>query len=317
MTNHRDPRNFEPETLVEVTDVTLQNRHLLRPSAELNDLMIGVLGRAQRMYEMIVCCAVAASTHLHLLVVPRNPEHLAQFMCFTKTNLSKEIGRLYGWPGKLWAGRYRMVPVSWEERAQVRRLEYLLSHGVKELLVDRVVDWPGVHSAEALTEGKVLVGHWYDRTKERAARQLKGKNVDREDFATEERLVLSPIPCWAHLPPSTVRQRVAEIVARIDEAGARERRRTSRRSLGVKKVLRVRPHKRPRRVEKSPKPRFHAATTRVLRQLRDAHAEVVAAFREASARLLAGEVDVVFPEGTFPPGLPFVPFVTGARGHPV
>ncbi len=203
---------------------------------------------------------------------------------------------------------------SWEERAQVRRLEYLLSNGVKELLVDRVAEWPGVHSAEALVEGKTLVGHWYDRTKEGAARRLKGKVVDPEDFATEEHLVLSPIPCWEHLPPPTLRRRVAEIVARIDEEGARERQRTGRRSLGVKKILRVRPHKRPRRVEKSPKPRFHAATKKVLKQLRDAHAEVVAAFRAASARLLAGEVDVVFPEGTFPPGLPFVPFAS--RGHP-
>ena len=62
---------------------------------------------------------------------------------------------------------------------------------------------------------------------------------------------------------------------------------------------------------------LHAATKKVLKQLRDAHAEVVATFREASARLLAGEVDVVFPEGTFPPGLPFVPFAIGARGHPI
>ncbi len=161
------------------------------------------------------------------------------------------------------------------------------------------------------------MGHWYDRTKEGAARQLKGKVVDPDDFATEEHLLLSPIPCWEHLAPATVRRRVAEIVTRVDEEGARERQRKGRKSLGVKKILRVRPHKRPRRVEKSPKPRFHAATKKVLQQLRDAHAEVVVAFREASARLMAGEVDVVFPEGTFPPGLPFVPFAIGARGHPV
>ncbi len=318
MTNHRDPRYFEPRTMVEVTYVALQNRHLLRPSAELNDLVVGVLGRAQRIHDMTVCSAVVLSTHLHLLLVPEDPENLAQFMCFVGTNLSKEIGRLHQWSGKLWSKRYQMVPVSWEEPAQVRRLEYLLSNSVKEFLVDRVAQWPGVHSAESLVEGKPLVGHWYDRTKERAARQQKGKTVDPDpkDFATEEQLVLSPIPCWEHLPPAAVRQRVAEIVARIDEAGAQERKRKGRVSLGVKKILRVRPHKRPRRVEKSPKPRFHAATKRVLKQLRDAHAEVVAAFREASARLLAGEIDVGFPEGTFPPGLPFVPFASGARGHP-
>ncbi len=75
----------------------------------------------------------------------------------------------------------------------------------------------------------------------------------------------------------------------------------------MKKILRTSPHKRPRRVEGSPRPRFHAATKRVLQQMREAHAEVVAAFREAAQRLLAGDREVEFPEGTFPPGLAFVP----------
>ncbi len=61
---------------------------------------------------------------------------------------------------------------------------------------------------------------------------------------------------------------------------------------------------------------FHAATKRVLEQIREAHAEVVAAFREASERLLGGDREAEFPGGTFPPGLPFIPFAVGARGHP-
>ncbi len=35
---------------------------------------------------------------------------------------------------------------------------------------------------------------------------------------------------------------------------------------------------------------------------------VIAAYREAAGLLAAGERDVEFPEGTFPPRLPFVPF---------
>ncbi len=57
----QDPRFFEPGTLVEVTDVTIQNRYLLRPSDELNDIVVGVLGRAQSLYELPVVAAVALS----------------------------------------------------------------------------------------------------------------------------------------------------------------------------------------------------------------------------------------------------------------
>ena len=43
-----EPRYLEPATAVDVTDVVIQNRHLFRPSDELNDLVLGVFGRAQR-----------------------------------------------------------------------------------------------------------------------------------------------------------------------------------------------------------------------------------------------------------------------------
>ena len=88
----------------------------------------------------------------------------------------------------------------------------------------------------------------------------------------------------------------------------------------MKAILRQRPHRRPRRVEKSPKPRFHAVKAEVFQAMREAWREVMAAFAIASARLRAGAVDVAFPEGTFPPSLPFAPFaetmVIEARGQP-
>lgn len=45
------------------------------------------------------------------------------------------------------------MEVSDEEGDQVARLKYCLSQGVKELLVDRVEEWPGVQSAKALIAG--------------------------------------------------------------------------------------------------------------------------------------------------------------------
>ena len=316
----RDPRFFEPHTLVEVTTVTFQNRYLLRPSAELNDIFVGVVGRAQRIYEMPVCGAVALSSHYHMLLVPRDAEHLADFMEHVNGNLSKEVSRLHGWEGALWRDRFHLVPVTEEEAAQVGRLRYLLAAGVKENLVDRVADWPGVHSGPALIEGKELTGVWYDRTKEHAARQRQEKDIDPEQFATEERVGLSPLPCWEHLSPAEYRKRVAELVAEIDEEGARERERTGKPSLGVKKILRARPFRRPRVVEKSPKPRFHAIADAVAKRWREAYQEVIQAYRLASERTREGDRAAEFPEGTFPCALPFVPFLENlllqARGQP-
>jgi len=148
----------------------------------------------------------------------------------------------------------------------------------------------------------------------------KEEGVDEEEFATEERLVLSPLPCWAHLPETEWRQRVVDLIDEIEEEGATARELEEKTPLGVKRILAAKPAHRPKKVVKSPKPRFHARKPEVWKRMWEAWREVVSAFWEASARLLAGERDVEFPEGTFPPHLPFVPFaetlLVEPRGQP-
>ena len=322
----RDPRAFtQPWRLIEVTTVTSQNRYLLRPSAEFNDLVIGVMARAQRKYGMQVICLTVLSTHFHILVYTRDAKKLASFMCYVKTNIAKEVGGLHDWPGGIFESRYHHVEVSDEEADQIARLKYCLANGVKELLIDRVEEWPGNQSATALMAGESLKGHWYNRTRQNAVSRGKEEQVDVDEmkFASEERLVFSPLPCWAHLPEAEYRRRVAELVDQINDEGARERKRSKRTSEGPKKILHRDPHHRPKKVKRSPRPRFHAKDHWVWKRMWEAWREIVSAFRQASARLLAGEKDIEFqfPEGTFPPHLPFVPFIDAmsieARGQPV
>ena len=53
-------------------------------------------------------------------------------------------------------------------------------------------------------------------------------------------------------------------------------------------------------------PRFHAATKAAREAFRKAYGLFLAAFREAAERLKAGDRRARFPNGCFPPGLPFV-----------
>ena len=99
----------------------------------------------------------------------------------------------------MWSRRYESILVSAEEAAQVERLKYHLAHGVKEGLVGRVTEWPGVHFAKAVLEGKPLKGLWFSRTQEYSARN-RGEDFGRLEYAEEEELKLSPLPCWAGLP---------------------------------------------------------------------------------------------------------------------
>ena len=66
------PLRFVPaDALVEVTCRTLHGRFLLRPSRDLNEIVLGILGRAVRRYGMKVCTFVYLSNHAHLLPWPQ------------------------------------------------------------------------------------------------------------------------------------------------------------------------------------------------------------------------------------------------------
>ena len=52
-----------PGALVEVTTRAIHGRLLLRPSPATNQAILGVLGRAQKMYDMVVHSVVFLSNH--------------------------------------------------------------------------------------------------------------------------------------------------------------------------------------------------------------------------------------------------------------
>jgi REP element-mobilizing transposase RayT len=290
---------------VEVTARTIQGRPLLRPSPDVNEIVAGVLGRAQRLYEPEVCAFVVMSSHFHLLLRVDHGKQLADFMRYFNSNVAREIVRLTGWTDKVFSRRYRGIVVSDEMPAQRERLVYILSHGAKEDLVETPRDWPSLHAVRALLDDEPVEGTWYDRTKESAALR-RGKELDRSEYTTAETVVLSPLPCWKDLPREEQKARVAEVVQEIEEETAARRKRTGVRPLGRNTILKQDPLARPKRLKKSPAPLFHAATKRVREDLRAAYFEFFAAFREAAEQLKAGILPVVFPAGSFPPALPFV-----------
>ena len=298
---------FVPEggSLVEVTVRTFQSRFLLRPSSALNEVVGGVLGRAQAQFPVRCHAAVFLSNHFHLLLSVDDAEQLANFMEYVNSNLAREINRLYRRKGAVWGRRYQAILVSEEEKAQVERLLYNVGHGVKEGLVAHALDWPGIHSVREMLTGEPIRGYWFDRTKEYAARN-RGEDFGRMKYATAETFELTPLPCWAHVAPEAYRQRVADLVEEIESEAAAELAKSGRVPLGVDGVLRQSPEARPVRSKKSPAPLYHAATRAVRRAFWEAYAMFVAAFREASERLRTGDRSARFPLGSFPPGLPFV-----------
>src|SRR5215210_5599899 len=109
------PLRFIPEegSLVEITCRTIQGRYLLRPDPEVDDILLGVLGRAQRLYPVEICGYSFLSSHYHLLLRVSDVKHMSDFFPFLR-RLQEE-----GW----WVGlRARGVEEAYRQDGSPRPL---------------------------------------------------------------------------------------------------------------------------------------------------------------------------------------------------
>ena len=306
----RRPRGLVADRLVEVTTRTSQGRYLLSPSPEVNRTIKGVIGRGQRRTGIDICGLAFMSNHAHMLLVPESTEQLSEFMGFVNGNIARKVGPLQGWRGRLWERRYQHIIISDEPEAQIARLKYLFSQGTKEGLVRHPLDWPGVHSAGATRRGyrEMTGGVWHDQTAEGKARRA-GKILTPQEFLIEEVIRLSHVPCledWRWEPRLEL---IEQLLHECEQMGRQLREDTGRPPMGAKKILMQVPDFRPKELDRSPAPAFHAVSREAFQKLREEQREFVSLYRESAEKLKEGGLEVAFPPGCFPPHLPYVPEV--------
>ena len=300
----RPLRFIPPNSLVEITTRTMQGRLLLRPSRELTDILLGVIGKAQHLYEMTIHAFVVMSNHAHFLVSPSSAQKLAAFMQFVNANIAKEAARLHDWPERFWSRRYRAICVV-DEQAAHARMRYILAHGAKECLVATAGAWPGPQCIAALTHGDLLRGTWFDRSAECRARAA-GKDIKPGEFATSYEVKLTPLPCLLDLGHDQRQAHYRRVVGEIDAAAAATNKAKGRTPLGVQAILDQDPHHRPSSPDRSPAPLVHAHDSEKGAEYLAAYREFVANFRAGVANLVAKSraLTELFPDWAFPPALP-------------
>ena len=134
-----------------------------------------------------------------------------------------------------------------------------------------------------------------------------------DEYTTTLTAELKQLPCLRHLDWGGYIRFVTELIRDAEEEARRDRERRGVEVVGKEEILRHDPQTRPNRVKKSPAPPVHAASKRARLEWREVFGIFLLAYREAARLLKKGIQDVVFPEGCFPPGLPFV----GDTGEPL
>jgi hypothetical protein len=220
-------------------------------------------------------------------------------MQYLLSNTSKKIGALMNWRGSFWERRYSAEPVL-DEGGLLDRLRYILSHGVKEGLVRRCEEWPGLSCLPDL-EGKAPRQFswfdWSDRWKARSGRAVPDRFDAR--FARKETLELCPLPLLRFSRRSAWRR----FLKRVLEAIQRQGRRDHPRVLGPAGVLAQDPQFRPDRPKRTRRPWCHAASASLRARFKNESLAFRADFSKASAVWRSGDLSAVFPEYAFRPFL--------------
>jgi REP element-mobilizing transposase RayT len=291
-----------------VTARTMQSRHLLRPGSVTNALVAGVLARSVRLSGVRLHGFVVMSNHLHLLVSAEGVQ-LPRLMQHLLGNVSKKVGRVVGWKGSFWERRYAMQPVL-DDGAAEGRLRYIVAHGVKEGLVRRSEEWPGLSCLELLRGGGAMETtffHW--------ARRWSGGGVVKGGagmlearWGEAESLVLAPLPSWVGLTTEARRARVEAMTEDIAQEWVTRHRRVK----GAEAVLAERPQRRPRATKRTVAPRWLATDLAASQRYEGLRAAWLAtflvaslAFRSGLGALQAFPLDAFSPPAahTKPPGI--------------
>ncbi|HSP77433.1 MAG TPA: transposase [Myxococcaceae bacterium] len=295
-------RMFEEEGFYFVTSRCMQGRLLLRPCDEVNEVVGGVLARALQHSDGNVRLHgfTFVSNHFHLLVWARGTA-LSSFMQYLRSNLAKKVGRMVDWSGSFWERRYSAEPVL-DDGALLRRLSYILAHGVKEGLVERCADWPGLTCLPQLLGPSKRTFHWFNWTKRWSQGQGGGEEGRfAQEWAEPVELEVAPLPCWVGLSEAARHRAVQALIAAVEaEASA-----GGQPPMGAQSVRAQPPHTRPARLKRSRRPLGHATVRAAMDELRERYRAFVTAFREASARWRWGDFSASFPPFSFPPR--FVP----------
>lgn len=288
---------------------TFQGAMLLTPSGALNEIVAGVIARAQELYQEVQLYTHAfLSNHFHMML-KGPPEQIPAFIGFVKGEISRRWGREIGWQDGLWGAPYSSTALPTAED-QLRCYEYILSQGVKEGLVEKPEEWPGLHAAKQLFMGKPTVGKWLDGTayakakvKDQARRKPRG--VSRAKFTTDKTVRLDVLPVWAHMSSDEIAEQNKLMRDRIIAAGKEAR--GGKHPLGVKAI------KKTRRTQRRPLPKlpWWEDRKRMICWSSPNSPEAAAyinrywdfqnSFRKAAKQFALGQ-PAVFPRGCFAPG---------------
>jgi len=261
----------------------------LRPSDETNNAYVYCFALAAQRYPVDVYWLSTLSNHEHPGLHDRHgnyPEFIRYFHSLVARCLNARLGR---WEN-FWATEQTGVLHLPDGDTIFEKMIYALTNPVKDQLVDKVFSWPGVNSLSYQLKDKPMV-----------VKRPKWFFDKAGDMPEEVQLRFVRPPEFAHLTHEQWADKLRTAVTKQERKAAEERQRTGRRIVGRKAILRQSPYSCPKSCTPRRGLRPRVATRNKWRriELLQQNKLFVWRYREAYERRCAGDLNVLFPHGTY------------------
>jgi putative transposase len=286
------PRQIIPGRTYFLTRRVVERRFLLRPDAQLSNAYLYCLIEAARRFGIQLLLSLAESNHHH--TVFRDPRGNApRFVEHFHRTLARCLNCYRGRWENFWAAGEPCYEVILDRDTLVRKLVYAAANPVKDHLVERAHQWPGVNTMRALRGGHVV----------RATRPRFFFDPNGAMPEAVEAVFALPAGTGDELfaDPAELIAAVEAGIAEVEGAARAERARTGRRVLGRKTICEQSWRDAPTSVapRRQRRPRF-AGRTASLRVALAAYRQFLALYQRARAAWATSpKAAVLFPLGTY------------------
>ena len=219
------PREVLPGRTYMITRRCSERRFLLRPDYETNNAFLYCLAVAAQRFGIQIIFTYAAANHHHTGIFDPDGRY-PDFMAYFHKYVAKCQNALRGRFENFWSSEHASVVRLVEPDDILEKMIYALTNPVKDPLVERVWEWPGVNSYSATVDGVTL-------TAVRPAHFFR-KDGSMPEVAT---LTISRPPGFDNMSDGEFAALIKMRVAAAEESAAAERREKGIRALGRERIL--------------------------------------------------------------------------------
>ena len=280
------PRQVLPGRFYLLTRRCTQRQCLLRPDARTNQAFTYCLAEAAQRFGVDIVLPMAESNHHHTVLFDRHGR-VPQFTEHFHKMLARCLNAQWGRWENLWAAEEVCVTELLTRGAVIEKLVYAASNPVKDLLVERAAQWPGVNGYVQLLSKRPL-------------RAKRPHQFFRPGGVMPEEVELELVIPRELGPADDVIAAVREGVENVEREMRAHCASTGRRVLGRRAVRKQSWRTSPSSQEprRNLRPRFAGPKDAMSAALLVFRA-FLEDYRDARKRWLLGEKSVTFPAGTY------------------